>query len=251
MARLQTQTDTPKDIKDILSCRSDLSTFLVHLTRDNNDKSAKDNLGSIIRSWTIEARSPLGSAVKRLTKKGMNTDSQKCVCFTEAPLEYIRLMLEKIDDRDYQFAPYGIAITKKLARIKDVNPVWYIDITPGRDWLMTPINKLINQTNGDFDDSPISQITPFIEQMGTGPNRSTGTRYRKEFWWEREWRHVCNFALPDHIIIICPDENDSHRKFEDMAAKLGHSAKCIDPSWGLEKIIARLAGFRDKDIDIL
>ena len=145
--------------------------------------------------------------------------------------------------------PFEI-VTKKLARVRDVNPVWYVDITPGHDWLMKPINKLIDQPNGDFDTSLISQITPFIEQMGSGRGKD-GNGYRKEFWWEREWRHVDEFKLPDHVILICPDENDDHKEFEDMAKRSGHSAKCIDPHWGLEKIIARLAGFQNEDIDIL
>jgi Protein of unknown function (DUF2743). len=148
------------DIKDVLARRSDLSTFIVHLTRDYNDHNAKENLKSIIRSWVIEARSPYGSA------KDKNVDSQKCVCFTETPLEHIHLLIKKIKGRSYEFKPYGVAITKKLARKNKVNPVWYVEATDKQSSLMRSINELIQKTNGTFDSSTISKITPFIEQMG-------------------------------------------------------------------------------------
>lgn len=48
-------------IEDLLHRRTDLSTFLVHLTRDG-DASARDNLISILEAGLIEARTPLGPA---------------------------------------------------------------------------------------------------------------------------------------------------------------------------------------------
>ena len=241
-----------KDIREILYRRSDLSTFIVHLTRNENGQSAKDRLKSIINDWTIEAKSPMGSAVDKLSKQNGDADSQRCVCFTETPLEYLYLMIGEIKGRKCQLSSYGIAMTKMLARKKGINPVWYTDITPGHDWLMKEIEQLIKKAieSGYFEDSPIAKIAPFIEQMGT---KRTGDRidYRKEFWWEREWRHVGDFELPDHLIILCPDENNNHNEFEGLAKDSGHSAKCIDPDWGLEKIIARLAGFKNGQIDIL
>ena len=233
------------EIKDVLARRSDLSTFVVHLTRDANGQSAKDCLESIVRSWKIEAKNAYGSAAKKLTDKNLNIESQKCICFTETPLEYLYLLIGEIAGRKCDFGPFGVAVTKRLARKGGANPVWYVDITSGHSWLMNPINELIDQSLGTFDKSSISKITPFIEQMGTGNG------YRKEFWWEREWRHVGDFALPEHVILICPDEDGNHENFERLAQEGGHSARCIDPGWGLEQIIARLAGFDRGDIEIL
>jgi len=156
-------------------------------------------------------------------------------------------MLDKIDEEYFHRGPYGIAITKKLARKNEVNPIWYVDITPGHDWLINPINDLINEAINDniFTDSKISQITPFIDQMGD--NRRTGGSL-KEFWWEREWRHVGNFNLPRHVLILCPESDFS--EFETLAKTHDPIVKCIDPNWGLEKIIARFSGFEDDEIDI-
>ena len=84
--------------------------------------------------------------------------------------------------------------------------------------------------------------------MGTG-NGGSRISYRKEFWWEREWRHVGDFDLPTRVILICPE--DEHAGFEKMAEKSGHPSRCVDPEWGLEQIIARLAGFTRDDVEIL
>jgi len=245
-------SDQEADIRTVLSRRSDLSTFVVHLTRDDNGNSAKEHLKSIVQSWKLEAKNPFGTAVKKLGEAGANTDSQKCVCFTETPLEYLYLLVGKIKGRRHDLAPYGVAITKKLARKKGVNPVWYVDITPGHDWLTKEVNELTDSAiaSGDFARSPVAKIVPFIEQMGTGQGNN-GDSYRKEFWWEREWRHLGDFDLPDHVILICPDKDGTHDEFEKLAKKLGHSAKCVDPYWGLEQIIARLGGFSQEDVKVL
>jgi hypothetical protein len=175
------------EARHVIARRSDLSTFLVHLTRTSNGQSGHDRLRSIIADWQLLATSMFGAAKTRLEQNGIVIDSQKCVCFTETPLEYVHLLLHQIDNRQVQFEPYGVAFPKKIGRGMGVNPVWYIDITPGHDWLMGPINQMIDAAieNGGLDGSPIARLTPHIEQMGTqqGPGG-----YRKEFWWEREWR---------------------------------------------------------------
>ena len=67
--------------------------------------------------------------------------SQRVVCFTETPLEHIHLLTSDIDGRQIKFEPYGIALTKPIARSSGTNPVWYVDITPGHDWLTNPLNR--------------------------------------------------------------------------------------------------------------
>ena len=119
----------PKNIKDILYRRSDLSTFVVHLTKD------KDSLIGIVSSWTIEARNIWGLAKNKIKDNSPEAESQKCVCFTETPFEYIHQMVGQIKGRSYELGSYGIAITKRLARNKGVNPVWYVDISPDNNRL--------------------------------------------------------------------------------------------------------------------
>ncbi len=190
----------------------------------------------------------MGHAVKNLQDAGLSKDSQKCVSFTETPLEHVSLLLEKIEGRKCSFEPYGIAITKKQARKAGANPVWYIDITPGHDWLTKPINSLIKKAikTEDFDNSYIFKLTPFIEQMGKGTT-IRGKPYRKEFWWEREWRSNKNFDLPANCIILCPEDEIADFKKIVNNLNINLKIKFVDPFWSLEQIIARIAGFSADD----
>lgn len=234
------------EIRKILSKREDLSTFIVHLTRGYADNTAKENLESIVADKKIAAKSMYGSAKKTIEEEERVLDSQKCVCFTETPLQHLSLLTEKIEGRQCQYEKYGIAFPKKIARKKGIHPVWYVDITSGtgKDWLMKPINKMIEDElkRDNFEDSCIAKLSPFIEQMGMGES------YCKEFWWEREWRHVGDFQLPDKYILICP-ENEI-KKFKKLSND--ENIRFIDPDWGLEEIIASLAGYDlDRDVRIL
>jgi len=232
------------DIKQLLARRSDLSTFLIHLTREYPDGTpAKDNLKSILSNKVIEARNAYGSAVGRLNKLRADTtenlNTQKVVCFTETPLEHVRLLIEEIQGRKFEFGPYGVAISKRTARVSGVNPVWYLDITPGHNWLTKPLNKIIDKEiqGNTFITSEIARLTPFIEQMGKGED------YFKEYWWEREWRHVDDLSLVMNFIIICPEED-----FSDVTPST-NQMPFVDPKWSLEQIIGHLARFSSEDID--
>ena len=238
------------DIQELIARRSDLSTFLVHLTRDYpSGTPAKKNLQSILNDAVIEARNPYGAALSRLKKLGAmtceNLDTQKVVCFTETPLEHVHLLTQSIRGRKYNFDPYGIAITKHTARMNGINPVWYMDITQGlHTWLPKYLDKIIDPDieEGTFPMSNIAKLTPFIEQMGKGP------KYFKEYWWEREWRHISNFPLPlEKLIIICPE--DDILEVKDVSNPIIKEVSFIDPNWSLEQIIGRLAGLKKEDID--
>jgi hypothetical protein len=216
-------------IQEILSRRSDLSTFIVHLTKEP-DSALK--LRGILESGNIEARNMFGHAKRRIEDRGIIINSQKCVCFTETPLEYLHLLTKKIDNRQVQLGPYGIAFPKKIARRRGINPIWYVDQTPGHDWITRSLDNLIEiDKDGLFTNPEIEKIMPFIEQMGTWNNSS------KEFWWEREWRHIGNFTLPDHFIGLCPED-----KIEEFEGE-NDGIPFIDPDWGMEEIIGHLAGF--------
>jgi hypothetical protein len=238
------------EAREVIARRSDLSTFLVHLTRSEGHETGAQRLEGILHHWQIAARSMFGAAKRRLEDNGDELDSQKCVCFTETPLEYLHLLLETIDNRQISLDPYGVALPKKVGRRRGVNPVWYVDITPGHDWLMPPINNLIDAAlaGGGLTGTPIEKIAPFIEQMGTQRNAAGAIIYRKEFWWEREWRHVGAFDLPDRIIVVAPEDQFSH--FSAMVPG-GRNAVFVDPSWGLEQLIGRLSGYTPDETDIL
>lgn len=233
-------------IQELLARRSDLSTFVVHLTRQTEDgHSPRKNLRSILNGPKIEARTPFGpAATKLLTKSTLDKESQNCVSFSETPLEHLYCLVQEIPKRRFKLAPYGLAFTKMTARRLGVNPVWYVDITPGHEWLMVPINTLIDRAFERFKrfrKSPVAQIAPFIEQMGSGPGQS-GYGYRKEFWWEREWRHRGDFHFSLHDVALGLAPENRIGEFEKFTKTLGRRVPFVDPKWGMEKIIAHLAG---------
>jgi hypothetical protein len=226
-------------IIDVLARRTDLSTFVVHFTRKTEDgNSARMNLRSILKGSVIEARSPFGPAFQKVANVG-DRDSQECVSFSETPLEYVYCLIGKIPNRRFNLSKYGLAFTKMTARTCGVNPVWYVDMTPGHDWLMKPIDELIDRTvskRKKFRTSRLSRITPFIDWMGTW------SASRKEFWWEREWRHCGDFrfSLSDVIVGFAPEGQLG--KFENYTERIGRRVPFVDPKWNLERMIAHLCG---------
>lgn len=173
--------------------------------------------------------------------------SQHVVCFTEAPLEQAWSFVCNIIGRDYALQPFGLAFRKQRARRMGINPVWYTDATgaPGRsdEWLSKEVESLVaraaRQEEGLAAD-PIARIAPFVEVMGTWESR------QKEFWWEREWRHLGNlsFSLSDVAVVLCPESEMTH--FEPFTnSESSRTVPLLDPRWGLERMIAHLAGATD------
>lgn len=141
-----------QQITSLLHRRSDLSTFLVHLTAAS--ASAEANLIAILSDRGIEARNPYGPNEKPLPGPPQHEPSalrvQKVVCLTETPLEYVWMMCANIADRAHPLAPYGLAFAKPWGRAVGANPVWYIDTLRtghrGWDWLTVPLMSLVKQT---------------------------------------------------------------------------------------------------------
>jgi len=245
-------------IESLLHRRTDLSTFLVHFTRDTPTPSAaaRDNLLSILGSQRLEARNTYGMAKDLAGKFPEVAATQNTVCFTETPLEHASTMCADIEGRSIRFNGYGLAFTKAFARLRGVNPVWYLDITPGHDWLTKPIEQLVGDaaraaTPGGATDpcpitlasAPILRLSPFIDQMGN----PSGTR--KEFWWEREWRHMghLEFAVTDLVVVFAPEHEHAILR-DSLAGHPGYAATMpgfVDAQWGLERMIATLAGVSD------
>jgi hypothetical protein len=245
-------------IESLLHRRTDLSAFVVHFTRESHSFSAEDNLLSILGGRHIEARTVYGMA-KGLAKEVTEIeDAQRVACFTETPLEHAWMMCSSIEGRSVEFNGYGLAFTRTYARRKGANPVWYLDITPGHDWLTVPIANLVEEARRNampfgndptgvakLLSAPILRLTPFIEQMGQPVD------VRKEFWWEREWRHVgtFNFEFPDIVVVFAPEARHSALR-ESIKGCLDWNDKMptlVDVNWGLERMIGAFADVPDLD----
>lgn len=97
-------------------------------------------------------------------------------------------------------------------------------------------------------ESSIFRITPFFEQMGPT------NRARKEFWWEREWRHVGDyqFSFPNCVVAFLVPEAD-HKRFGDDLVALSDfwqrkPRPLLDPLWGLEPMLVSLSGIDPDDM---
>ncbi|WP_197078130.1 hypothetical protein, partial [Gordonia sihwensis] len=106
-------------IEEMLHRRNDLSTFIVHFTKqDPAGATGLDQLKSIVTSQQLEARTAYGAA-----KESTHAESQKVVCFTETPLEHTWTMLADLQEkRATRFEPFGLAFTKSYARRRGCNP---------------------------------------------------------------------------------------------------------------------------------
>lgn len=228
------------NIEDILNRRPDLSTFLVHLTRQHGGNSAIQNLEFILDQSVIRADSRLGPAAGRTLP--VRAQDQRVVCFSETPLEHTWTLCEEITGRSTKLEPYGLVFTKAYGRRRGVNPVWYTDITPGHTWIMKSVNKLIDHALAQPPGDPsqeVFKITPYIEQVGTPSGR------KKEFWWEREWCIAGDFRffLSDVVAVLAP--TNQHDRLNPRIVGLppiARKPKFLDPRWSPERMVAVLSG---------
>lgn len=232
-------------IAEVLHRRSDLSTFLVHLTKSGTE-DALHNLSKMLVDGTIEARTAMGWAASRATELGEKAaNSQRVVCFSEAPLEQVYSLAADIVGRRERLEPYGLVFTKMVARRKGANPIWYVDMSPsGRIWVIRDaLAGLLDEAAAlgeeGFAGHHAAAIFPFAEQMGTWPSKGT----QKEFWWEREWRHVGPFPFTagELALILAPEEH--HQELGKVSER-----PCIDATWSLERMIAHLASISPEDV---
>jgi len=243
------------EIQDVLNRRSDLSTFVIHLTRETAPgASAARNLESIITARRLRAASALGWAKTQDDSDDPQRQSQRVVCFSETPLEHAYSLFADIAGRDIHLKPYGIAMTKIVARMMGVAPVWYVDMTTrgGREWEEARAIDAIREAaiaTGDFHHQPAAKILPFFEHMGTWPDS------QKEFWWEREWRHRGDLDLTPYwnrLIWLCPEAEHNHflARLADAGPNGAEAYVCLDPNWGVEQIVARLCGLPAEDVSL-
>jgi len=90
---------------------------------------------------------------------------------------------------------------------------------------------------------PVFTMTPFVEQFGLGAGNP------KDFSWEREWRVRNAFPVPTKYMLLCPEAD--HPEFQRILEQAGTNLSdvpMLDAAWGLETIIARLAGFKPEDV---
>jgi hypothetical protein len=245
-------------ITEVLSRRTDLSTFVVHLTRDHGlQDTARARLELIIQSRRLIAGQPRGWATGvrrdgRLVLSPEQTETQRVVCFTETPLEHTYSMFADIQNRTYRLQPYGLALTKMVARRVGINPIWYVDITTGHPWrIRNQLNALVEKSVAEGWFEEVAALFPIIEGMLTRLDVQGSVTFQREFWWEREWRIAADLDLGpiwDKILWLCPEAEMDAFIGLVQAAQRCDRVFCIDPSWGLERIIGHLVNLGANDL---
>tara|TARA_R110002072_G_scaffold534_6_gene3958 strand:- start:137535 stop:138191 length:657 start_codon:yes stop_codon:yes gene_type:complete len=208
----------------------DMSEYLVHFSSGPDKDSAYSSMMGILFNRNIKAVNPFGFAKRFAYDK----ESQKSVCFSEAPLH----LLERISKRR---GPYGIGFKKRFISNKGGNPILYaIDGTPLHAGL-EKLLKIAQEDKGELGDT-FWEIAPFIDRVIS--NESS----RYQFDWEREWRLNKNLDFETYEVsfLIIPESHHEAAKifFKDAEHHhTGPSYKCpfIDISWTLQKIKDTLA----------
>lgn len=237
------------DIAEILRQRSDISSFVVHLTRQGEEdaETPEANIKSILENRAITARTHHG-----FDKAALENADIRTVCFTETPFEYLPLLSKEIDKRQIQFSEWGLAFSKYIARLRGANPILYAHSFPNMGGgpyqpadalrsMATVLNKgevgvLKKEDFPPWFHIALETLLAFSESM-----QRSGTP--REWWWEREWRRVGDFTFSfDQVAFgLCPPEFVLPMEAWAMET-LDHPIRFISSRWTIEEAISHLAG---------
>jgi hypothetical protein len=205
----------------------DLSDFLVHFAKGD---AGYNTVMSILWSQVVKrGATPFGCAARQ---KGLDLDTQRAVCFSEAPLGFLHRLVHRRGTR------YGIGFSKKFILERGGAPLWYLQRGTIQQGLVA---AMMRSASSPFDAKhPIWGLTPFIDFPSPQP-------FQYDFRWEREWRvrGDVRFSVHDVAFLFLPGENHeaAWSFFEDMQRRNeGPAYFCayIDPTWKVERVESAL-----------
>lgn len=208
--------------------RSDLSFFLVHLTKGTGN-DAKRNLIEILTpdrgSCTLKGN-PQGlfTAVKEVDRGLI-----RAVSFTEAPLDQIKHFAYPIkDDPTRKYSEYGLVFDQEFIREKGGNPCFYVNTYKDNE-LKKAVLDLVQVPR--FEKRRSRRLLPFFNIFGPA-----GGGYPSDFYWEREWRVPGDlvFGHKDIFVGLCDSEEVGwfSQEFEGVPF--------ISPDWNYDRILREL-----------
>jgi hypothetical protein len=225
---LPTATETEK----VRWRRSDLSFFLVHLTKGEGI-SPKGNLIDILTEEP-DGKCRLHGSPQGLFTKVDDVDQNllKAVSFTEAPLDQIKHFAHPIKgDPTRKYSQYGIVFSQEFIRNKGGNPCFYVNTYRGKQ-LKKAVLDLVHVPNFRLRDC--AKLLPFFNIFGP-----SGLGYPADFYWEREWRvpGSLEFTLKDVFVGLCADEDveEFMNRFQEVPF--------ISPDWSYDRILSPLKSY--------
>ena len=204
----------------------DMSNYAVHFTRAGENRTAYDNIMSILYLRVLHAVNPFGY-VRHLAP---NVDTQRAFSFSEIPLHLLQRIAQEKGN-------YGIGFLKQFLLERGGSPIWFVEQDSDTD---NALQMMVDSANDSPDPGshPVWTITPFIDRRMSN--------YR--FEWEREWRHIgdMHFTEQDVTFLIIPEHQhgDARIFFEGARRENygpGYLCPYIDVGWSLERIQETLA----------
>ncbi len=139
--------------------RPDMTPFLIHLTKSNEETSAFDNLVNILKSGLIKTTDGTG-----FIKGGC-----RAACFMEVPISALKYSLTKENKKRYE--PYGIFCSIPYSYYAGARPVLYLSN---------------NEAQHMIPEEEMWRVVRFeIQESG----------YFTDWRFEREWRCPTDFQL--------------------------------------------------------
>ena len=177
--------------------REDLSDRLVHLTKGTHEEASR-TLHTILREGRL---------------LGGTTDirgAHPCVCFSEAPIAKLSMILASQTPQGFRYMPYGIMVGKKWLFDRGGRPVIY---QPNEDYQLLP--EALRYRHVRFE-----------------PPQTDHT-------WEREWRiQVDELPLDsDAVTVVVPDRatveamRSEHEGRVVRRAMSGEVGRVEHPDW--------------------
>ena len=150
--------------------RDDLSSKLIHFTRNNNKFSAIESFRRIIQEKTIRGG-------RGYVKGGFD-----CVSFTETPVSKIAYIMAQENRSGIRYEPFGIMYDKLTMFKKGARPVIY-------------------QSENEYSDLTDNQKYRHVKfELDYDVKKST------DYTWEREWRIKTKKLKinPEEVTLIVP-----------------------------------------------
>ena len=213
--------------------RSDLSRFVIHLTRDDTKdfttgQSADKNFRDILNDRKICAFRPHCLHEGKMPEE-VKLDFSVC-CFTEVPLTELHLLTRQIQGRDIELSDYGFVFSREFLVAQGAQPAIYINSYGGDTSTREAADRIYELAKRqEFRKGKLRRLLPYLNAM----------HERYDFTWEREWRVVgdMEFAPEDIVCVTLPEDGEEELKREFLE----DGVPIISPGWSTERIVSEFS----------
>ncbi|BAL61792.1 hypothetical protein QQG09_07860 [Melissococcus plutonius] len=218
-----------------LTDRTDISKFLTHLTRNTKDATAKENLISILNDKKINASSYCCMFNKELAKLSEEYQKQFSVtCFTETPLDRLKVIVKTLEHNNNRFAPYGLIFMKDVQCLESgfgINPVIYVR-HQNRNLTKSFWDQFNHWRNHPNENESFPTFGCLVNHVSLENN----------FQWEREWRMKGDYYFDYNQIVAIIAPQDEHAAIKKSCIfEFANKLTFIDSEWNTEEILYQLS----------